>query len=436
VSHHDVVVIGAGLAGLTAAVRLAEAGARVLVVAKGVGATHLSPVTIDVLGYAPERVEEPPKAIEDLVARHPGHPYRLVGAQGVRDAAAWFAAGFADGPLAPYAYTGSVERNMLLPTAIGVLKPSAVVPETVGGGDLRGGGSVCVVGFRALKDFYALLLADNLARQPGVAGRGIELDLSPEDRADVNALGFARGFDEPSFRGRVVAQLAPRLRGDERVAFPAVLGIADPHRVWSELEDRLGHPVFEIPTLPPSVPGMRVFATLRERLRRAGGRLVLNNVVTGPENPDPATRRLTGVRTRVGLREVIHGADWIVLATGGFSSGGVAFDSRWHGRETALGLPVSGIPAPGQERFRPGYFDDQPMGRAGVAVDADQRPLRPDGAAVFRNVLVAGATLAGSEPWREKSGDGISLATGHRSAGLILEASGVRAGAPVTTRGG
>ena len=46
-SHHDVVVIGAGLAGLTAAVHLAEGGARVLVLAKGVGATHLSAGTID-----------------------------------------------------------------------------------------------------------------------------------------------------------------------------------------------------------------------------------------------------------------------------------------------------------------------------------------------------------------------------------------------------
>jgi glycerol-3-phosphate dehydrogenase subunit B len=35
---------------------------------------------------------------------------------------------------------------------------------------------------------------------------------------------------------------------------------------------------------------------------------------------------------------------------------------------------------------------------------------------------VAGATLAGAEPWREKSGDGISLATGFRAAELALAA--------------
>jgi glycerol-3-phosphate dehydrogenase subunit B len=43
--------------------------------------------------------------------------------------------------------------------------------------------------------------------------------------------------------------------------------------------------------------------------------------------------------------------------------------------------------------------------------------LRPED---HENVLVAGATLAGAEPWREKSGDGISLATGHRAAELVL----------------
>ena len=54
----DAVVIGAGLAGLTAAIRLAEGGLRTVLVAKGVGATHLAPSSIDVLGYAPERIEE------------------------------------------------------------------------------------------------------------------------------------------------------------------------------------------------------------------------------------------------------------------------------------------------------------------------------------------------------------------------------------------
>lgn len=295
-THHDVIVVGTGVAGLTAAVRLAESGARVLVLAKGVGATHLSAGTVDVLGYAPERVERPAAALPAFLAEHPDHPYAHVGVDGIATAVAWFKDRIANGSLAPYAYAGSVDENLLLPTALGVPRPSAIVPETMAGGDLRAGGPVVVAGFRAFRD------------------------------------------------------------GD----------------------------------------------------------------------------RLRGVRVRVGLREERLGADWVVIATGGFASGGLELDSRWAAREPALGLPLHGVPGPGEERFRPEYFAAQPMARAGVAVDGELRPVDPSGARVLENVLVAGATLAGAEPWKEKSGEGISLATGHRAAELVLAAS-ARAAAPAAT---
>jgi glycerol-3-phosphate dehydrogenase subunit B len=407
VSHHDVIVIGTGLAGLTAALRLAEGGARVLVLAKGVGATHLSAGTIDVLGYAPDRVEHPGEALGRL---GDDHPYALVGAGGVAAAVEWLKSHVAGGSLGPYAYRGSLNENLLLPTALGVPRPSAVVPDTMAGGDLRQSSPVLVVGFRRFKDFHAALVAETLKRT-GTPARAAELDLAPEGRADVNSLGYAQAFDDPSFRAEVTAQLVGRPGAEERVAFPAVLGIADPHGAWSELEQRIARPVFEIPTLPPSVPGMRLFAILRDALRRAGGRLILNAVVIGAEREGG---RVAALRVRVGLREERRGCDWVVLATGGFASGGLELDSRWTARETALGLPVTGVPVPGEDRFAPGYFDDHPIARAGVAVGSD---LRPEG---HENVLVAGATLAGAEPWREKSGDGISLATGHRAAELVL----------------
>jgi glycerol-3-phosphate dehydrogenase subunit B len=399
-----IAVVGAGLAGLVAAVKLAEGGERVVVLAKGVGSTHLSPCTIDVLGYAPDRVANPLEAVDRLAG---DHPYAVVGRDAIASAAAWWRESMP--------FVGSLEENLLLPTAVGALKPSALVPETMAAG--AGSDPVCVVGFRALKDFHAALLAGNLARA-GIDARSVELDLRPEGRVDANSLAFARAFDDRVFRDAVVRALAPR--DGERVAFPAVLGLDG--SAWSDLQERLGRPVFEVPTLPPSVPGMRVAKALRERLRRAGGRVLINNVVTGAER---AGERVTALRVRVGLREVAYTADWVVLATGGFASGGLELDSRWQPREVALGLPVGGVPA--DERFLPEYFAEHPMGRAGVAVGRD---LRPEG---LENVLVAGATLAGAQPWKEKSGDGISLATGHRAAELILGAHATSASSPTTS---
>ena len=52
-------------------------------------------------------------------------------------------------------------------------------------------------------------------------------------------------------------------------------------------------------------------------------------------------------------------------------------DADWRARETVLDLPLAHVPAPGEPRFVPDYFEAQPMARVGVAVDAGLRPVGP-----------------------------------------------------------
>jgi glycerol-3-phosphate dehydrogenase subunit B len=418
-ASYDAVVIGAGLAGLSAGLRAAEAGARVLVLAKGVGSTHLAPGTIDVLGYAPDRVDAPGEALPGFVRDHPDHPYGRLADGDVQRAVDWFKARFEAGLLGGYRYEGSLERNVLLPTALGVPKPSAVVPKTMLGGDLRSGGRVCIVGLRLYKDLSASFLAENLSRAGlGIEARSVEVDVRPEGRSDPNSVGFARAVEDPGFRTTLADALAGKLEPEERVGLPAVFGLHDPEAVWSDLEQRLERPVFEIPALPPSVPGIRVYRALKEALRRAGARIVLNAVVTGAERTNGEVQ---AVRARIAARERSYAGRAFVLATGGISAGGVEMDSRWNLRETALGLPLANVPGPDAPRFEADYFGSQPLSRVGVAVDERLRPVDADGNRAADNVFVAGASLAGAEPWREKSGDGVSLATGHRAGELIEE---------------
>jgi glycerol-3-phosphate dehydrogenase subunit B len=416
--RYDVLVVGAGVAGLCAAVRLAEGGASVCVLAHGVGSTHLAPGTVDVLGYTPERVAEPARALPAFVDSRPGHPYALLGVDSIAPALDWFAERIARGPHAGYTYVGGLERNLLLPTAVGVPRPSALVPETMARGDLEAEGPLCIAGAPRLRDLHASLCAANLG-QAGIEVRAIELDIG-EGRAEVNALGLARQFDDPEFRSRVAGRLSTLLRPGERVGLPAILGLRDPHGAWADLEERLGHQVFEIPTLPPSASGIRVFDALVAALRAAGGRLVLGAKVVGAER---VGARVTTLHTHAGGRDTVYGAGHIVLASGGLASGGLTLDSDWETHEGVLGLPLRGLPGPGAPRFGPEYFGEQPMDRVGVAVDAEQR------AEGTENVLVAGAALPGAEPWREGSGEGIAITSGYRAAGLVLAKAGQAAAA-------
>ena len=413
----DVIVLGAGMAGLVAGTRLAEAGLRVVMVAKGYGSLRLAPATIDILGYGPELVDSPAQALAGFAAAHPEHPYALISQVMLADSVQWLKE-----HVGTYAYVGDPSTNMLLPTAIGVPRPSAVVPETMAGGDVRRLGPVLIAGFGVLKDFHPALAAENLqASAYALEARPVLLNASAGGQADVGALALARRFEDAAFRGAVAAELRAAVRGEEAIGLPAVLGVDQARSIWTELQQAVGRPVFEIPTaVPTSVPGLRLDRALAGRLRRAGGRLVLGAEATGPELRNG---RLAGVRIRSAPRVTTRACRWVVLATGGLASGGIEVDVSGAVSERALGLPVH-APGPDETRFGPSYLGDHPMETAGLRVDGSLRPVGPDGEPVYPNVYAAGAVIGGARPWREKSGDGISLSTGYLAAEAILKEAG------------
>jgi glycerol-3-phosphate dehydrogenase subunit B len=412
----DTVVIGAGLAGLTAALRLSDEGQKVVVLAKGVGSIQLGPATIDVLGYAPDLVESPWRALPGFLADHPDHPYAVLGRDVVSDAIAWLVE-----RLDALDYIGGLERNLLLATPVGVLKPTAAAPRSMAAGDLRADARVTVIGLRELKDFFPAYLADNLAgdARPGISARVVEVRV-PAGEADVTPLGFAQRFDDPQWRKAVIADLQGRVDERDALGFPAVLGFFDHATAWEELRDGLSGRVFEIPTLPPSIPGMRLFRAFKDALRARGARLVVGAEVRAFTG---SAGRVDAVTTFAAGRTLDYRGRRVVVATGGFGAGGLEMDSRWQVREPIFGLPVTGVPPAPDERFGADVFGEHRMSRAGIAVDGGLRPVDTNGEPLFTNLHVAGAMLAGALPWREKSGDGISLASGYAAAGKVLESA-------------
>ena len=84
----DIVVVGSGLAGMSAALTAAQSGKKVTLLTHGVGTLAISSGCIDVLGYMNGvRVVDPLESMEALPEEH---PYRLIGgAETVREALDW-----------------------------------------------------------------------------------------------------------------------------------------------------------------------------------------------------------------------------------------------------------------------------------------------------------------------------------------------------------
>lgn len=409
----DAVVIGAGLAGLAATIRLARGGASVTLVSKGLGGLQLGQGTIDLLGYSPERVDAPLEAIPAHVASRPTHPYSHFTPEAIGEAAAWLRDLLGEDLL-----VGDPARNVVLPTAVGALRPTSLVQPSMLAGVPRGQDYV-IVGLERLKDFAPALIAENLARQNGpngtpISARWFKVDLEVRgDEVDTNGVNHARALDHPEMRERLADLIRPHLRAGEVVGLPAVLGLDD-LGVWRHLSELLGHEVFEIPLQPPSVPGMRLNQALlgiaKREARVIQGVRVIDRAITDG--------RISSVTiASAGHQRVIETRN-VVLAAGGFESGALELDSWGQVRDTVLGLPLVGTE--GQLLHADFWGEDQPLFLSGIGVDDGMRPLAQDGTVAVDGVRAAGGCLAGATRWREKSGEGIALASALRAADSIL----------------
>jgi glycerol-3-phosphate dehydrogenase subunit B len=424
-NENDVLVIGAGLAGLMAAWRIASAGKKVRLVAKGWGTTHWHSGCIDVLGYYPldseKPIDSPAAGIEQLVKDFQEgdlpirHPYGLVGVEGV--SAALEAFKLLSGE-AGYPRHGSIEQNWLLPSAVGAIRPTCLAPEMMTAGDLAQDSPMLLVGFSRFGDFYAGIAADNLTKQ-GFAAASVTVDLpSLAERHVMTGVILARMMDQENFRAELAAAVKPHLGSAARVGFPAVLGTRSAMVVKADLEAKLGRPVFEIPVLPPSVPGIRLHHILKGAIERAGGRVFDGMEAVGCEVEGD---RISAVYTETASRKRAHRYGKYILATGGILGGGIVTNFEGAAKEVVFDLPVS-VPESRLDWYKRDFMDKDghPVYRAGVVVNDDFRPLDKDGRVVYDNVLAAGTTLAHAEVIRERSMEGVALATGYGVGNWVI----------------
>ncbi|MBL0498301.1 glycerol-3-phosphate dehydrogenase subunit GlpB [Aeromonas caviae] len=419
----DSIVIGGGMAGLSAALRLAEAGQKTLLMASGQSALHFSSGSVDLL----ESGGDPRAALPAFMAAHPDHPYSKVGIQNIEGSLADLQRHCAEEGLPLMRQ----EHNHHRLTPIGTLKSTWISPDTCACvTDAPAPDAILLATLEGFRDFHPALAAANLATHARFAHSRIltgeirlpQLAQFSRNPHEFRSADIARLFDKQGpGQQDLLADLAREISrvmqgcgvpGCRHIVLPACLSLGLVGPRLSELERRTGCTIKEVATMPPSLIGMRMQEALKRRFMTLGGTFLTSERVLGARYDGD---KVIGVHSQHGEDQLFE-ADHFVLASGSFFSRGL--ESRLGGiREPIFDADVLSLAERDAWAGRR-LFDHHPFMGFGVKTDERLRVLR--GGRPLANLYGAGSVLAHYDPIKEGSGSGVAVATGWQAAGHIL----------------
>ncbi|MBR3051650.1 MAG: anaerobic glycerol-3-phosphate dehydrogenase subunit B [Selenomonadaceae bacterium] len=398
----DVIVIGGGLAGLMAAAVAADNGQRVALLTYGSGSLPLASGAIDFLD-----AKAPDVAIKNLPAHH---PYKKIGLKACDAAAKFFCDVTAKADLP---YNGRLSAQIPIVTAVGTLKYSALVPESMDASNLASKKKIFVVEIKGLKDFYAAMIADNLKKIfPDKTFATAKLDLNLLGGRDITCMDAAQII---SGNEQILADGLKTLDAgdDDAIIIPPIFGL-EGNASRAAIKSQLRAEILETTCLPPSPTGIRLQRAFIKFLQNAGVRIFENSkVVRGVLDG----KKVTGVVVENSVSEKVFPARKVILATGGFYSGGITMRDFDQPREPIFDLPVF-FPTGAENWSNEQLFSDEPQGfsMTGIFTDENLRPIDESGEILFENLHVVGANLGGSDFIFERSAGGVAISSAYKGA--------------------
>ena len=359
--RYDAVIIGGGLAGLTAGISLQKAGKNTAIVSTGQSALYFFSGSF-------ESLQEPSPEIQSLFSEA---GIRLHYQPGVR----------------------------LMP--MGTFKESALALEDVSLFPTpQFGKKVLIINFMAYHDFFSSFLAEGLEKQGMECrirflnlGDLVQPELSPNQ---MRAVQIARKMDQ--VWEKVVQEVRVLLKDEDTVVLPQVFGLEDasiPERIRQGIPARV---VFA-GTLPPSVPGIRTQMLLKKRYEVLGGTYLMGDRVTGAHVYEDVVQNVVTKHLDRHYLEAGH----FILASGGFFSKGL-ISNPFKIYEPLFELDMD-YDTDRNAWYDPTFVNHQPYLHFGVKTDANLRPCRKG--VPVKNLYVIGSILGETHP---ELGSGAGLA--------------------------
>lgn len=424
--NYDCLIVGGGISGLTCGIRCASEGLTCAIISAGMSALHFSSGSIDLWGYCPKRevVYTPFPYIENMIREDRDHPYAKCGTDTIKEAMSFFKEEVEKGGLDLY---NNGEENHFHVTTMGTLKPTFFSQRSVFNEEIREAfrkkSPIAILNFQGFRDFYAELAVSNLKKNS--LFRDIDIitgtivlpnyDKLEKNPYEFRSIDIAKMFDSEKYLKNVAYQIKQAAGNSVFASLPAFSGITNFKRNHQRLEELTGLLIYEVPTLPPSILGMRIDNALKTRFAALGGVFIAGDRVSGGMREGGL---LDHIRTE-NYGDMSLRAKYYVLSTGSFFSGGLVSEAGGI-REPLFDLSVHA----GRERnkwYSPSFFDaaSHPFLDFGVITDRELHPCDREGSPV-ENLFCTGAMLAKYNPIREGSGGGVAISTGFFAAKKII----------------
>lgn len=425
----DCIIIGGGISGLTCGIRCAENGLSCAIISAGMNALHFSSGSIDLLGFHPGKniVFSPFDELNDFIHSHPRHPYSKYGRDVIEMAISYF-----DDQvnLKGIELFSNKKNNHFHVTSLGTLKPSFLSQKSVFNQHImeafQNNPGIAIINMEGFRDFYPEMVASNLKKNSlfnrcKIVTGSIQLPDSLtglKNNCNLRSIDISRIFDMGSHIDEIADQIK-KIAGNSKIAgIPAFLGIYNSGNILSRLCDLTGLFIYEIPTLPPSILGMRLDNALKSRFADLGGVYIAGDRV---KKGYIKNNRVDYIITQNNPDTHLTGT-FYVLATGSFFSGGMISESE------SIKEPVFDLIVEYTKNRKTWYSHDffhpagHPFFNFGVNTNDQLNPFDNSGKTI-KNLYCSGAILSHYDPVTEGTGGGVAVSSGYYAADRILNHS-------------
>jgi glycerol-3-phosphate dehydrogenase subunit B len=417
----DLIVIGAGLAGMAAALFASNRGLDTIqagIASEIIFASGL----MDLLGVHPIETgktwQNPWKALSALSQDLPHHPYAKLSPKTIQAAFDEFLS-FLDQSDLPYHHRRN--KNLRVITPLGTAKTTYCVPHSMKSNAtaFEKKQPCLIVDIQGLRGFSARQITETLQESwPGLRHVTVSFPESDMHR-EVYTETMARSLALSDMRRAFSEKIKPHVKDARFVGLPAILGMYRTKQILEDLQQAIGVSLFEIPTMPPSIPGLRIKELFEIHLPQNGVRLFYGHrVVSAVRKGGFFLLKLNNSKGSTTVK-----SKGVLLASGRFIGKGLRAD-RTRIKESIFDLPVY---QPG-ERAKWHHFrfldpSGHPINQAGIEIDKRFRPLNTAGKPAMKNLFAAGSILAHQDWMRMKCGSGLSIATAYAAVQQFLKSA-------------